>query len=118
MCCRPSPPIRHGSTRLSSERVRQAVVASTDQSAAVAMMLRSGGGFDPGAITQDVRLVADGRVSPILLWEKHPLVIVGLLFVALLVLLLLRRLVYAPAQQGRRIAAGTFSATIPSTSGH
>ena len=33
---------------LSSERVRQAVVASTDQSAAVAMMLRSGGAFDPG----------------------------------------------------------------------
>ena len=79
---------------LSSERVRQAVVASTDQSAAVAMMLRSGGGFDPGAITQDVRLVADGRVSPILLWEKHPVVIVGLLFLALLVLLLLRRLLF------------------------
>ena len=79
---------------LSSERVRQAVVASTDQSAAVAMMLRSGGGFDPGAIPQDVRLVADGRVSPILLWEKHPVVIVGLLFLALLVLLLLRRLLF------------------------
>ncbi len=42
------------------------------------MMLRSGGGLDPGAIASDVRLVADGRVSPILLWEKHPMVIVGL----------------------------------------
>ena len=37
---------------LSSDRVRQAVVASTDQSAAVSMMLRSGGGLDPGAIAQ------------------------------------------------------------------
>jgi hypothetical protein len=80
---------------LSSESVRQAVVASTDQSAAVAMMLRTGGGLDPGVIAQDLRLVADGRVSPILLWEKHPFVIVGALFLALLVLLLLRRLLFA-----------------------
>ena len=79
---------------LSSERVRQAVVASTDQSAAVSMMLRSGGGLDPGVIANDVRLVADGRVSPILLWEKHPLVIVGFVLVVLLVLLLLRRLLF------------------------
>ena len=79
---------------LSSERVRQAVVASTDQSAAVSMMLRSGGALDPGAIANDVRLVADGRVSPILLWEKHPMVIVGLVLVVLLVLLLLRRLLF------------------------
>jgi hypothetical protein len=80
---------------LSSESVRQAVVASTDQSAAVAMMLRTGGGLDPGVIAHDLRLVADGRVSPILLWEKHPFVIVGALFLALLVLLLLRRLLFA-----------------------
>ena len=79
---------------LSSDRVRQAVVASTDQSAAVSMMLRSGGGLDPGVIANDVRLVADGRVSPILLWEKHPLAIVGLVLVVLLVLLLLRRLLF------------------------
>jgi hypothetical protein len=80
---------------LSSESVRQAVVASTDQSAAVAMMLRTGGGLDPGVIAHDLRLVADGRVSPILLWEKHPFVIVGALFLTLLVLLLLRRLLFA-----------------------
>jgi hypothetical protein len=79
---------------LSSDRVRQAVVASTDQSAAVSMMLRTGGALDPGVIAQDVRLVADGRVSPILLWEKHPLVIVGLVLVVLLVLLLLHRLLF------------------------
>jgi hypothetical protein len=80
---------------LSSERVRQAVVASADQSAAVSMMLRKGGAFDPAVIAEDLRLVADGRVSPILLWEKHPVVIVGLFFLALLLLLLLRRLLFA-----------------------
>ncbi len=80
---------------LSSESVRQAVVASADQSAAVSMMLRTGGGLDPGIISQDLRLVADGRVSPILLWEKHPFVIVGALFLTLLLLLLLRRLFFA-----------------------
>jgi hypothetical protein len=79
---------------LSSERVRQAVVASTDQSAAVSMMLRNGGALDPGVIANDVRLVADGRVSPILLWEKHPMLIVGLVLIVLLVLLLLRRLLF------------------------
>jgi len=79
---------------LSSDRVRQAVVASTDQAAAVSMMLRSGGGLDPGVIAHNVRLVADGRVSPILLWEKHPLAIAGFVLVVLLVLLLLRRLLF------------------------
>jgi threonine dehydrogenase-like Zn-dependent dehydrogenase len=75
--------------------VREAVVASTDQTAAVGMMLRTGAMLDPAAIGADLRLVADGRVSPILLWEKHPVVIVGLGFLTLLVLLLLHRLLFA-----------------------
>ncbi|HWK38699.1 MAG TPA: hypothetical protein VNR88_07265 [Hyphomicrobium sp.] len=79
---------------LSSERVRTAVVASSDQSAAVDMMLRSGAILDPQAI-EDVRLVMDGRVSPILLWEKHPAIVVGFGFLGLIVLLLLRRLLFA-----------------------
>lgn len=79
---------------LSSERVRQAIVASSDQSAAVGMMLRSGG-FDATAIGEDLRLVAEGRISPVLIWEKHPAVIIGLLFLGLIVLLLLRRLIFA-----------------------
>ena len=94
-CCEPSPPIRRKIHSLSSDRVRQAVVASADQSAAVCMMLRTSGAFDPAVIAEDLRLVADGRVSPILLWEKHPVVIVGLFFLALMLLLLLRRLLFA-----------------------
>lgn len=80
---------------LSSERVRRAVVSSADQSAAVTMMLRRESGLDAGAITEDLRLVIDGRISPILLWEKHPAVIIGLGFLVLLLLLLLRRLLFA-----------------------
>lgn len=87
-----NPPIIHS---LSSERVRHAVVSSADQSAAVTMMLRRESGLDVDAIAEDLRLVIDGRVSPILLWEKHPAVIIGLGFLALILLLLLRRLLFA-----------------------
>jgi hypothetical protein len=79
---------------LASDRVRVAVVASADQTAAVGMMLRTGTGLDPAVIVADFRLAADGRVSPILLWEKHPLVIVAGLLAVLIVLLLLRRLLF------------------------
>jgi len=83
---------------LSSERVRIAVVASADQTAAVTMMLRQDATLDPKAIVEDVGLVTGGRVSPILLWEKHPVVIVAGLVVVLILLLMLRRLLFA----GRR----------------
>ena len=83
---------------LSSERVRIAVVASADQTAAVSMMLRQDATLSPKAIVEDVGLVTGGRVSPILLWEKHPVVIVAGLVVVLILLLMLRRLLFA----GRR----------------
>ncbi len=80
---------------LTSDRVRNAVLSSSDQAAAVEMMLRNGAVLDPAAITRDTQLVLDGRVSPILLWEKHPAVIIGALVLALIVLLMLRRLLFA-----------------------
>jgi hypothetical protein len=79
---------------LASDRVRVAVVASADQSAAVGMMLRMDSGLDPNAIMEDVRLVTDGRVSPVLIWEKHPLAAVAGLMLILIVLLMLRRLFF------------------------
>jgi len=87
---------------LSSERVRHAIVSSADQSAAVGMMLSTAGGFDAAAIAENVRLVLDGRVSPVLLWEKHPAVIVALGLLGIILLLLLRRLLFA---RPRRTAA-------------
>lgn len=74
-------------------RVRSAVLASRDQDAAVAMMLRTESLPDPVAIGSDFGLVLDGRVSPILLWEKHPVVLSLMALLALAALLLLMRLV-------------------------
>jgi hypothetical protein len=79
---------------LASDRVRTAVVASADQAAAVGMMLRVNAGLDPTAIMDDVSLVTDGRVSPVLIWEKHPLAVVAALVLILLALLMLRRLLF------------------------
>lgn len=79
---------------LASERVRAAVVASADQTAAVGMMLRTSASLDPGTIVEDFGLVSDGRVTPILMWEKHPLIIVAALVALGIVLLLLRRLLF------------------------
>ena len=44
--------------------------------------------------SQDFGLVADGRVAPVLMWEKHPVVIVAALVALGIVLLLLRRLLF------------------------
>jgi hypothetical protein len=88
---------------LASERVRSAVVASADQSAAVTMMLRQDAALNPKAIMEDVGLVTGGHVSPILLWVKHPVVIVAGLVVVLILLLMLRRLLFA----GRRATPAT-----------
>ncbi len=56
---------------LSSARVRDAVISSSDQALAVDMMLRDGPG-GPEVILADFRAAYDGRVSPLLMWEKHP----------------------------------------------
>lgn len=79
---------------LSSARVRDAVLASRDQDAAVAMMLRTGALPNPAVLSADFSLVLDGQVSPVLLWEKHPVAIVLLAALALIVLLSLKRLLF------------------------
>lgn len=80
---------------LASERVRVAVVSSADQVAAVTMMLRQDASLNPRVIVEDARLVAGGRVSPILMWKKHPAVIIAALVVVLILFLILRRLLFA-----------------------
>lgn len=77
---------------LGAPRVRAAVLASRDQARAVDMMLRDGSG-SPEAILDDIRAAWDGRISPILIWEKHPLVVIGGGAAVLILLLMLRRLV-------------------------
>ncbi|HRN88066.1 hypothetical protein [Hyphomicrobium sp.] len=77
--------------RLASSRVRDGLIASRDQARAVDMMLREGSG-GPNAILADVEGAWEGQVSPILLWEKHPLPVVGFGFAIVVVLLMVRRL--------------------------
>lgn len=76
---------------LAAPRVREAVLSSRDQARAVDMMLREGSG-GPEVILEDAKAAWDGQISPILIWEKHPLVVIGLGLIAVMLLLMLRRL--------------------------
>jgi hypothetical protein len=78
---------------LASQRVLAAVIASADQSAAVDMMLRDSGA---GVATAVADFVAawDGRVAPVLLWDRHPFLIGAGMVLALFLLMMLRRLLF------------------------
>jgi hypothetical protein len=78
----------------SSARVRDAVLASRDQDAAVAMMLRTNSLPNPAIVSADFGLVLDGQVSPVLLWEKHSVLLMVLSLMALITLLFLKRIVF------------------------
>lgn len=78
---------------LSSPRLRDAVIGSADQAAAVEMMLREGSG-DAATLVADFRAVYDGRIAPILIWEKHPVLVGAAGVLALVLLLMLRRLLH------------------------
>lgn len=79
--------------------VRDGIVASRDQSAAVAMMLTADGVPDVLSMFAHARLALDGRVSPILVWEKHPAFLVTLALAALILLAMLKRLVFGRRQR-------------------
>ena len=86
--------------------VRNAILASRDQEAAVAMMLRADDVVLPQNVIEDIRLAVDGRIAPALAWEKHPggVVLAGL---GLLILLgMLKRLIF-PRRQRVIVQAGT-----------
>jgi len=57
---------------LSSAGVRDAIIASTDQSAAAEMMLRPTTSLSPRVFAQDAVLAWEGRINPLLLWYRHP----------------------------------------------
>lgn len=77
---------------LASQRVRERIIASSDQSAAVEMMLAPPAGLSTKAFAEDATLVWDGRVAPLLLWDKHPQVVSILGFLGLILLFWLGRL--------------------------
>ena len=77
---------------LASARVRDAVLASRDQSYAVDMMLRADAS-GPAQIIADTKLAFEGQISPILIWERHPAALAFAIIPALVLLMLLRRIV-------------------------
>ena len=84
---------------LASHRVREAVLASRNQATAVDMMLRTSVDT-PGDILGDIRQIVDGAVSPILMWERHPIVAV-LAIIPVLVLFMLLRRIFVPRRKPR-----------------
>jgi hypothetical protein len=77
---------------LAAANVRKRIIASSDQSAAAAMMLEPTAHLSPRAFVADAKLVWEGRVAPLLLWDKYPwtLALAGL--VALIFLAWISRL--------------------------
>ncbi|MEQ8824713.1 MAG: hypothetical protein RIC14_10100 [Filomicrobium sp.] len=89
---------------LARQRIRHAVLTSSDQTAAVEMMLRSNNGFSPKVTWNDMRLVLDGRVHPLLLLDKHPISLGALALMLLMALFILRRLFYSPKPRAPKSA--------------
>lgn len=77
---------------LASASVRDAIISSADQTAAAEMMLSTTSSFVPTVFLSDARVAWDGRVSPWLLWHKHPVGIALLVLFGLIMALWLRRL--------------------------
>lgn len=79
---------------LSRASVRNGILASRDQGAAIGMMLKSDAVPDPFMAIEHARYVWDGKVAPMLLWEKHPVFVVSVVLAGLIVLLMLRRALF------------------------
>jgi hypothetical protein len=77
---------------LASASVRDAIISSADQSAAAEIMLRESRGISPRDMLRDAQLAWDGRISPWLLWNKHPIGIIIAGLILLVLLAWLRRL--------------------------
>ena len=79
---------------LGKPSVRDAILSSSDQAAAVGMMLQTSTVPDPTVLLAHAQLVLDGRVSPLLLWEKHALWLSAAAVLSLMLLLILKRLMF------------------------
>jgi len=91
---------------LARDRVRDAIIASPDQEQAVAMMLESDAAFSPRTFARDVALAIEGRVSPTLIWDRHPGGTVGLSAIFLMLVLWLGRLFRRPGTPPPASASG------------
>ena len=58
------------------------------------MMLQATSVPDPTVLLAHAQLVLDGRVSPLLLWEKHAVWLAAAVVLSLALLMMLKRLVF------------------------
>jgi hypothetical protein len=79
---------------LGKPSVRDAILSSSDQAAALGMMLQATSVPDPTVLLAHAKLVLDGRVSPMLLWEKHAVWLAAAVVLSLALLMMLKRLVF------------------------
>lgn len=78
---------------LAPASVRQAIIASRNQVAAVDMMLATTDArFDFSDLLGDVRLATTGAVKPVLVWHKHPAAVIAAGVAALMLLMVVMRL--------------------------
>ena len=92
----------HKMRLLADSSVRNSVLASTDQEAALEMMLRANGPLGLLAMAGDVRLAIDGRISPRLIWIKYPRAVIAAGILALVVLMIFNRLLFGGRHRRRR----------------
>ena len=57
---------------LATGSIRERIIASSDQAAAADMMLEPPSGLSPREFIRGCQAVWEGRVAPLLLWDKHP----------------------------------------------
>ncbi len=81
-----------------NSRVRDAVLASRDQVAAVEIVLRTSELIDFANAKRDVELALNGAISPWLIWEKHPVAVIAAALLALMMLMMFNRVLFG----GRR----------------
>ncbi len=81
---------------LSSTRVRDAILSSRDQSAALDMMLRPAAQDSAESAARDLELAWEGHIHPELIWHRHPVIVAIAIFAFVVALLILWRLLGRP----------------------
>ncbi|MDX2201660.1 MAG: hypothetical protein NW223_02845 [Hyphomicrobiaceae bacterium] len=80
--------------QLARPGVLGAIASSPDQGAAVALMLETHTFTNPMSILENLRLLTEGKINPMLFWYKDPVALAGAAFVLLALLVMLKRLVF------------------------
>lgn len=75
-----------------SPQIRDSVLKSVDQKAALEILLRDPDSISWGTLKNDLQLVLNGMVTPQLLWHIHPYLVASAILFLLVIILLMHRL--------------------------